>query len=133
VTNQAKTLARLPKKQANENGIKKYIRENKKKAADLKLVAQVAQMNSALELLKKVSESAPTKEQIKVDLVTFTVKDDQVQMTGYVGSPRELTSLSKNLESIALGGIAQQPATLPAQANKVTFNLSFKTDRGLVK
>lgn len=133
VTTQAKTLARLPKKQANENGIKKYIRENKKKAADLKLVAQVAQMNSALELLKKVSESAPTKDQVKVDLVTFIVKDDQVQMTGYVGSPRELTSLSKNLESIALGGVIQQPATLAAQANKVTFNLSFKTDRGLIK
>ncbi len=133
VVSQAKTLARLPKKQANENGIKKYIRDNKKKAADLKMVAQVAQMNSALELLKKVSESAPSKEQVKIDLVSFIVKDDQVQMTGYVGSPRELTSLSKNLESIAMGAITSQPATLPTQANKVTFNLSFKTDRGLVK
>lgn len=133
ITTQAKSTARLPKKQANESGIKKYIRENKKKAADLKLVSQVAKMNSALELLKKVSESAPSKEQVKIDLVSFTVKDDLVQMTGYAGSPRELTTLSKNLESVAIGAITQQPATLPSQANKVTFNISFKTDRGLVK
>lgn len=133
VTSQAKTLARLPKKNANEAGVKKYIRENKKKAADLKLVAQIAQMNSALELLKKVSESAPAKEQVKIDLVSFIVKDDQVQMQGYIGSPRELTSLSKNLESMALGAIQQQPGTLPPLANKVSFNLSFKADRGLVK
>lgn len=133
VASQAKTLARLPKRQANENGIKKYIRDNKKKAADLKLVAQVAQMNSALELLKKVSDAAPAKDQVKIDLVSFVVKDDQVQMTGYAGSPRDLSTLSKNLGSIAIGGISEQPATLPAQPNKVTFNLSFKTDRGLVK
>lgn len=133
ITSQAKSIARLPKKQANEAGIKKYIRENKKKAADLKLVSQVAQMNSALELLQKVSASAPTKEQVKIDLVTFVVKDELVQMTGYAGSPRELSTLTKNLESLAIGSISQGQATLPTQANKVSFNISFKTDRGLTK
>lgn len=133
VSTQARTLARLPKRQANESGIKKYIRDNKKKANDLKQVAQVAQMNSALELLKKVSESSPTKDQVKIDLVSFIVKDDQVQMTGYAGSPKDLSTLSKNLESLTIGKITEQPTTLPAQANKVAFNLSFKTDRGLIK
>ena len=54
VTSQAKTVARLPKKQANESGVKKYIKENKKRAAELKMVEHVTQMNSALDILKKI-------------------------------------------------------------------------------
>ena len=109
------------------------IKENKKKAADLKLVAQVAQMNSALDLLKKISEVSPQKEQVKIDLVTFKVKDDQVQMIGYANSPKEVTLLTKNLQALAIGSITEQPAQLAAVANRVAFNISFKTDRGLIK
>ncbi len=131
---QAKNVAKLPKKQANEAGLKKYIRENKKKFNELKSVAQVAQMNSALEILKKVSESAPQKEQVKIDIISFQVKDDVVQLLGYAGSPVEIAALSKNLKSVALDGIVNsQPANLSLMPNRVTFNLSFKADRGLVK
>lgn len=133
VVTQAKKVAHLPKKQANENGIKKYIKDNKKKAAELKLVAQVAQMNSALDLLKKVSEAAPQKEQVKIDLVSFIVKDDLVQMTGYTNSPKELSSLTKNLQSVAIGQINQQTGSLTPIPNRVSFNISFKADRGLIK
>jgi general secretion pathway protein L len=133
IVTQAKSVARLPKKQATENGIKKYIRENKKKVADLKLVAQVAQMNSALDILKKVSESSPTKEQVKIDLVMFSVKDDLIHMSGYANSPKELATLTKNLESLAIGPVNQQPAVLGAIPNRVSFNISFRADRGLVK
>ena len=133
IKTQAKNVAHLPKKQANESGVKKYIKENKKKAADLKLVAQVAQMNSALDLLKKISEVSPQKEQVKIDLVTFKVKDDQVQMIGYANSPKEVTLLTKNLQALAIGSITEQPAQLAAVANRVAFNISFKTDRGLIK
>ena len=131
---QAKNVAKLPKKQANEAGLKKYIKENKKKFNELKSVAQVAQMNSALEILKKVSESAPQKEQVKIDIISFQVKDDVVQLLGYAGSPVEIAALSKNLKSVALDGIVNsQPANLSLMPNRVTFNLSFKADRGLVK
>lgn len=133
IVTQAKKVAHLPKKQANESGIKKYIRENKKKATDLKLVAQVSQMNSALELLKKVSESSPAKDQVKIDLVTFIVKDDLVQMSGYASSPKDLTSLQKNLSTLAIGSITQKSGGLAPVANKVSFNLSFKADRGITK
>lgn len=131
---QAKNVAKLPKKQANEVGLKKYIRENKKKFNDLKLVSQVAQMNSALEILKKVSESAPQKEQAKIDILTFQVKDDVVQILGYSGSPVETAALSKSLKSVAVDGIVNsQPAGLSLIPNRSAFNLSFKADRGLIK
>lgn len=134
ITLQAKNVARLPKKQANENGIRKYIKENKKKAAELKLVGQVAGMTSALDILKKVSEAAPEKSQSKIDVLTFMVKDDFVQILGYANSPREIALLTDNLKSISTDGNvnSEQPRLTPV-ANRVAFHLSFKADRGLVK
>jgi general secretion pathway protein L len=134
VITQAKAVARLPKKQANENGLKKYIKENKKKASELKLVSQVAQMNSALDMLKKVSESAPGKEQVKIDIMSFNVKDDIVQIGGYASSPKDVANLSQNLKAISIDGqVNTQPSNLSIVPNRVSFNLSFKADRGLVK
>lgn len=131
---QAKTVAHLPKKQANEAGVKKYIRENKKKATELKMIAQVAQMNSALEILKKVSEAAPGKDQIKIDLMNFQVKDDLVQMIGYANSIKEVNLLIQNLKSLSSSRqIINQPGTLSPVTHRVSFNLTFKADRGLVK
>lgn len=134
VRSQARTIAKLPNRQANEAGVKRYIRENKRKATELKLVAQVAQVNSALDILKKVSESAPQRNQINVDILTFQVKDDVVQLTGYANSPREITLLSDNLKSLSIDGvISSQAANLTPVANRTAFNLSFKADRGLNK
>lgn len=131
---QAKTVAKLPKKQANENGVKKYIKENKKKITELKQVSQVAQMNSAMEILKKISEAAPQKEQVKVDIMTFQIKDDVVQILGYAGSPLEVATLSQNLKAIAADGVINsQSSTLALIPNRTSFNLSFKADRGLSK
>ncbi len=131
---QARTVARLPKKQANEAGVKKYIRENKKKANELKLVAQVAQINSALDILKKVSDTSPSREKLKIDIMNFQVRDELVQIIGYASSSREVTLLSEQLKSLTTNGVVtQQPATLSAVANRTAFHLSFKTDRGLLK
>lgn len=134
VSEQAKAVARLPKKQANEAGVKKYIKENKKKINELKLVAQVSQMNSALDLLKKISEAAPGKNQIKVDIVRFTVRDDTVQLVGYANSVQDVTTLSASLKGLATDGqISSQPAGISIIPNRTAFNLSFKADRGLTK
>ena len=131
---QARAVARLPKKQANEAGVKKYIRENKKKANELKLVAQVAQINSAMDILKKVSDISPNREHLKIDIMNFQVRDDLVQIIGYANSPKDISLLSQQLKSLTVNGeVTQQPSTLSAVKNRTAFNLSFKTDRGLVK
>lgn len=134
VSEQAKNVARLPKRQANEKGVRKYIKDNKKKINELKVVSQVAQMNSALDLLKKVSDAAPQKNQIKVDVMRFNVKDDLVQIVGYVNNAQDVNLLSQSLKSLALDGvITSQPSGLSLMPNRTSFNLSFKADRGIAK
>lgn len=130
----AKNVARLPKKQANEKGVTKYIKENKKRSQELKLVQQVSSMNSALDLLKKISENAPPLSQAKIDLVEFTVNDDRVKISGYADSPKEVSTLTQKLLSLSTDRkILEEPHQFPVKQNRVSFSVSFKMDRGLIQ
>lgn len=131
---QAKSVAKLPKKQANEKGVLRYIKDHKKRTQEMKLISQIASMNSAMDILKKVSDQAPSKEQAHIDLVQFNVKDDLVQISGYANSPREIGLFTQKLSTLSVNNkVSQDPTNLTAVVNRVAFTLSFKTDRGLVK
>lgn len=134
LSTQAKNVARLPRKQANEKGVKKYISENKKRSQEFKLLSQVASMNSALDVLKKISEVSPDKSQSKIDITQLQISDDNVKIVGYANSPREVTLLNQRLSTMALNKkVLEETPTLPSQPNRVAFSLSLKTDRGLLK
>ena len=134
LTTQAQSVAKLPRRQANEKGVKTYIRDNKKKITEMKLVAQVAQMNSALDIVKKVSEAAPGKDQVKVDIVSFIVKDENVSISGYATSAQAVDILANSLKSLSSDGvISNQRGNLAIMPNRTPFNLSFRTERGVVK
>lgn len=134
LSTQAKNVARLPRKQANEKGVKKYISDNKKRAQEFKLLSQVAGMNSALDVLKKISEVSPDKTQSKIDIMQLQITDDNVKIVGYANSPREVTLMNQRLATMALNKkVTEETPTLPSQPNRVAFSLSLKTDRGLLK
>jgi general secretion pathway protein L len=130
----AKNVAKLPKKQANEKGVTKYIKDHKKRTQEMKLVQQVSSMNSAMDLLKKLSEIAPPLSQAKIDLVEFSVQDEKVKISGYADSPKEVNLLTQKLLSISLDKkINEEPHQFPVQQNRVSFSISLKMDRGLVQ
>jgi general secretion pathway protein L len=134
LSTQAKNVARLPRKQANEKGVKKYISDNKKRSQEFKLLSQVAGMNSALDVLKKISEISPDKSQSKIDITQLQISDDNVKIVGYANSPREVTLLNQRLTTMALNKkVTEETPALPSQPNRVAFSLSLKTDRGLLK
>jgi general secretion pathway protein L len=134
IKEQAKSVAGLRGRQANATGVKKYIRENKKKINELKSISQIAQMNSALDVLKKVSESAPGKNQVKIDIVSFIVKDEIISISGYANNLQDVNVLSESLKPMASDGVvSNQKGNLAIMPNKTSFNLSFKTDRGVSK
>lgn len=131
---QAKTVAKLPTKKATENNIKKYIRENKKRAADLKTLASVASMNSAMDVLKRVNDATPAKNQVTLDMKRVDVKDSAVVLEGYVSSPLEVTRLQTAFGSISLDGkVNKGTPSLQALPGKVAFSFNFKVDRGITK
>jgi general secretion pathway protein L len=131
---QAKSVANLKGKNATESGIKKYIRENKKRASDLKTLASVANMNSALDIMKKITDAAPAKNAVTLDVRTLNVQDARVVLEGYVNSPREVSLLQQNLLNVSSDGqVKPQTSTLAVQPGRTAFSFSFNVDRGIQK
>ncbi len=129
---QAKSVANLKGKSASENGIRKYIRDNKKRAADLKTLASVANMNSALDVMKKINDAAAGKTTLTLDVHQLHVEDSQVTMQGYVSSPQEMTLLQQSLTNITTDGkVNSQRSTLGPSWVRLLFSFTFNVDRGV--
>lgn len=132
--NQAKTVAGLKGRAASENGIRKYIRDNKKRAADLKTLASVANMNSALDIAKKINDAVPPKSSITLDIQQLSVQDQQVILQGYVNSPKEMSLLQQALTNVSTDGqVKQGQSRLNPMPGRTAFSFSFNVDRNIEK
>ena len=127
---QARKLLQLPKKQANEKGVKKYISDNKKRVQELRQVSEFVKMNSAMDLIRQITENAPDRTQVNLDIKNVTVLDDQVQLEGYANSPREVTVLVNKLNSVAQSARSAD-SMLPQIPNRIAFKVELSMDRGL--
>lgn len=131
---QARSVARLPAKQANRSGVQRYIRTEKNRAAELKKVASLTQMNSALEIIQKISDAVPAKNAIKLNVRGLSVIDSTVRIEGNVTTAQELTLLQSTLKSLALDGrVSALPVNLGEVSSARNFHFEFKVDRGVVK
>ncbi len=130
----AVSIGGLTKKTATESNVRKKIKENRKIITELKSTQVLYQMNSALEILKRVSESAPDKTSVKVDLKKFHVLEDEITLEAYVNTRQEATRLMQTLNGVAIDGrIQSRPSTLPGDPKRVALAVSFKIDRNLHK
>lgn len=128
----AKTVAGLSGKAATETNIKKFIRENKKKAADLKALANLANLNSGADILRRLSEVVPAKAAVTLDVQRFYLTDRNLKIEGFVSSPRELNLLQQSLVSMSADGkIQARTSNLPAKAGQTAFAFELQVDRGV--
>lgn len=129
---QAKNVANLSGRSATETKIKEHIRQSAQRADELKKLTSLAQMNSSIEILKKISDATPSKDALALDLRVMNVADSQVTMQGYLNSQKELTLLQQALTNIAEGGrVNANTPTLGAWKNKTRFSFSFNVDRNI--
>ncbi|MBL7671248.1 MAG: pilus assembly protein PilM [Bdellovibrionaceae bacterium] len=130
----AKTVANLQGPELSERGVKKYIAEKKKVVAELKSLAQIAPMNSALEILKKVNENVPGRSSLKLDIKRLNVDDSQVLLEGYLGSVREVDLLRQSLSHLSSDGkVLVQKSGFPQTAGRTPFSFFLTVDRGVLK
>lgn len=130
----AKKTMGVSAKNATKKNIDKYISDNKKTISDIKSAEIYYQMNSSLEILKKVSDHLPSKTQVKMDIKKFEVEDQVVILEGYVNSPLERDLTRESLKSLAVDEKIQQGnPNLPPITNRVAFNFVFNVDRGISK
>jgi general secretion pathway protein L len=126
----AKVVAALPSKRQNESGVKAYIRDQKKRANELRTLSSIAQMNSALDVLKKVNDAIPGKTLVGIDVRKLNVLEDQVLIEGVVQNADQVRTIEKTLKNIAIGAVTPAQAQ-PSKKPGVPFAFSFKVDRGI--
>ena len=130
--NQAKTVAKLSQKQANEAGVKVYIKNEKERIKETKALLGVINMNSAMDILKNINDLIPGKDQMAVQVKKLDIIDDQVFFEGTTTKPDGGNQIKQALQRISIDGKVQGSAT-PAPERGQNFSFQLKVDRGLNK
>lgn len=126
----ATSVAGLSARQANARGVEKFIKQKKQVAQEMKNVEKLMQTESALEILKKVSENAPSGQQIKVDIRRFYIEDKRVWIEGFVRNQNELNLFQQSLKPLAQAGrIESQRPSIAGPKDRLVFAVSFLTPR----
>ncbi len=129
---QAKKVANLSKKQANEKGVKKYIRDQKKRSQELKTLSNIAHMNSAMDVLKKVNDALPARSNVIINVKHWSLADSQATLEGSAASAREISLLRQALANVASDGrVELKAARFAPPPGSVSFAFGFKVDRGI--
>lgn len=130
---QAKAVAKLPVKSQNENGVKKYIREQKTRITELKTLSNLAHMNSAMDVLKKINDAIPAKNIITLDVKKINVIEDQAEIEGVVLDAKQIDLLQTALANISVGKVNRKTVSQNPSVGSpgVAFAFSFKVDRSI--
>lgn len=114
--------------------IEKALKENRTVISDFKTAESFYQMNSSIELLKKISEILPAGISAQIDLVRFQVLDQAMTVEGYVKTARQREQVFESLKMMALNeSVQSNPNRLPPFGSKLPFSFSLNVDRGIKK
>jgi general secretion pathway protein L len=129
---QAQNVAHLPKKQSGETAVSKYIREQKKRAKEIRTLSNMAKMNSVLDVLRQISDSSPVKNSVTLNVRRLSIQDDFVTMEAFLNNNQEISMLQKALMGIAVNGHLEPRApTIAAPAGTTAYAIGFRVDRGV--
>lgn len=128
---QAKEVAGLNARSANEAGVKSYIRKEKQRAAEARALEAVLGMNSAADIVKKISDAIPSRPNVQLKINRLHVEDDRVVLSGVVKQTGMIQLIESALRGVARSNFkTQMGAALPGQAG-VQFTINFEVDRNL--
>lgn len=129
--NQARAIAKLPARSANERNVKKYISDNRKKIRDMRTLESLAGMNSAMDVLSRISSAMPDSKSTKVDITELSITDERARLAGFVTGNRDAAELiRRSLANIAVGGQVTLDAVQPG-VQRTGFRISFNVDRNI--
>lgn len=127
----AREVAGLQPRQANEAGVRRFIQDSRRKVNEIRLIENLVGMNSAMDILSKISAATPDRAGLPVQITEFVVSDSTVRMGGFVRGGRELVDrLQQSLRSVSVDGQVRVEGVQPSPG-QTGFRLSFRVDRNL--
>lgn len=128
---QAKNVAKLDKKEANQAGIQNYLKTQKTIIKNRENLAQLENYNSALDVILKLSDKlgAPRAggQKIPIDLHKLVIDHDEATIEGSVAKADQLAQVEKAINDVAKSkSVQKQPA---AKGAATGFAYKFKVNR----
>lgn len=114
---------------ATNAGLKRHIKSMKKRIKSQQSLAKLGDMNSALDIVNKISKMAPSKEQVKLDLQKIELKNSDLRLEGYVKDQSELKIMDNMVRNISNGGFQKVRPSLKAVNGKLAFGYTLKVNR----
>lgn len=127
---QAANIAGLTGRNASETNIKRFLREQKQLDKNRALAENVKKLNSALDVLKELTQKMPGRRNVKLDVKRLQVKNDILEIEGLIGNPRELEEVRKSLQQLAIGGqVSNLQTSIKPQAGRQSFGFRLRVVR----
>lgn len=130
----AQSVAGLAPREANERGVTRFLSQKRAEAKGQEALRQVQGMVPALEVLRRISDIAPSRSQARIELTQFSLKKDNLRMEGWAESTKAVRDLKSSLSSLAKGGkISETNAsaglgTIP-RAGAIRFAFTLQVER----
>lgn len=113
---------------ANTSTAKRFIREQQRLAKSVKSIEDLKKINSAMDILRKISERVPGRE-LRLNVTSVSIRDTTVRLQGEVASQRASQSLQSYLKSLAEGPITTTQPSTPVRPGYTGFSFEFKVNR----
>ncbi len=131
---QAKNVAGLTGRNASENRIREHINSSSRRAEELRRLTGLARMNSAMDVMKKINDSLPSRDVVPLEVRILSISDNSVVMEGYVNNTQQVSILQRALNGLATDGRVQsRRSRLGPWDRKTTFAFTFSVDREIQK
>lgn len=130
-TKQAKVVTNQTKGNP-ENIAKTYIKNLNKRIKELKALKSATQINSAMDVLKKISDAMPAKNQVQLNIHSILIQDQKAIIHGSAGNVAELNLIQQAISRAAADGKMQDLKSAdPVAPPAVGFKYEIKVDRGI--
>lgn len=115
---------------ASIKNIRQYIKQKELEEKNRELVAKVQKINSAIDILNRVSQSLPPNRSLKLEVFRFAVNGDSVTIEGQTGSPSDVERIKQALSGISQNGKvdASRPPAM-TKSGQSGFSLKFLMNR----
>jgi general secretion pathway protein L len=127
---QTKKITGLKGRKANSRNARKYILEQKQVQKNRVLAEQLQTLNSAMDIVKMVSNVAPSKNILNMNVLRFSVNNSDIVMEGEIRGGQGRSQLREALLSLASDGRVQDfTSGIKPRAGYQSFGFKFRVLR----
>jgi len=107
-----------------------FIKQKRREQIAQKTLGRLQGINSALGIMKKLSETVPTKAQITIDIRRFRLIEEELTLEGQIAKKRNLKNLTKTFKAFSSdGNIRELKPSFKPDPNHIAFAYTFKVNR----